>query len=133
MYNFILVIKYLRIILSYLQKNGRVIIHRSMPLLQSKYSFKEFFDDKSYIRDLYFDNLLITVLTNSYFKEIFNKTSFELHISEILWPDNTLPKKKSKSSNRSLSKIELAIIKLFFSIFSIEYIFNKTSWQKNKS
>lgn len=127
MYNFILVIKYLRIILSYLQKNGRVIIHRSMPLLQSKYSFKEFFDDKSYIRDLYFDNLLITVLTNSYFKEIFNKTSFELHISEILWPDNKLPKKKSKSSNRSLSKIELAIIKLFFSIFSIEYIFNKTS------
>ena len=98
-----------------------------MPLLQSKYSFKEFFDDKSYIRDLYFDNLLITVLTNSYFKEIFNKTSFELHISEILWPDNKLPKKKSKSSNRSLSKIELAIIKLFFSIFSIEYIFNKTS------
>ena len=69
-------------------KTGKVVMHGSIPLFQLQDGFKQSFDENNNITKLYFDELLIEFQKNDSVNR--NKTSLELYIHEMLWPDDNL-------------------------------------------
>ena len=67
-------------------KTGKVVMHGSIPLFQLQDGFKQSFDENNNITKLYFDELLIEFQKNDSVNR--NKTSLELYIHEMLWPDD---------------------------------------------
>ncbi len=75
-------------------KTGKVIMHGDVPLFQLQQGFRQSFDDNNNIVKLHFDNLLIEVQNNEFDKDDRNKTSLELYVHEMLWPDDNLSHEK---------------------------------------
>jgi len=75
-------------------KTGKVIMRGTVPLFQLQDGFRQSFDDNNNITKLHFDDLLIEIQKNDSAKEDRNKTSLELYIHQMLWPDNTLSEER---------------------------------------
>jgi len=71
-------------------KIGAIITNDGIPVFQLKDGFRQSFDDQQNLTKLYFDDLLIEIKNNNIEKNDRNKTSLELYINEMLWPDEEL-------------------------------------------
>ncbi len=74
--------------------SGKVIMRNTVPLFQLQDGFRQSFDENNNITKLHFDDLLIEVQRNDAIKESRNKTSLELYIHEMLWPDSEFSEQK---------------------------------------
>ena len=75
-------------------KTAKVVMHGTIPLFQLQDGFKQSFDENNNITKLYFDSLLIEFQKNDSVSEDRNKTSLELYIHEMLWPDDKFSEEK---------------------------------------
>lgn len=75
-------------------KTGKMVMHGTVPLFQLESGFKQSFDENNNITKLHFDKLLVEIQRNDPFKSDRDKTSLELYINEMLWPDDKLSEQK---------------------------------------
>lgn len=73
---------------------GKIVMNDNIPVFHLQDGFRQSFDDHQKITKLHFDHVSIEVKNDNTDKENRNKTSLEMYIHEMIWPQDSLPEQK---------------------------------------
>lgn len=75
-------------------RNGKIFVQDNALLFQLQDGFRQIFDENNNLNSLYFDSLLMEVKKNNINNNDRSRTSLELYINEMLWPNETISEER---------------------------------------
>ena len=109
-------------------KNGKIITSNpDLTEFELEHGLRHSYDQLGNLTKLYFDHLIVAITNENTDSNDRNKTSIELYIHEMLWPDNALPIEKQRQL------ITDGHLRIVWPLFNFAFVFLSLSIFLNQS